>query len=217
MPAIPPDPKRAARHDGPATIVTEFDPLSTPFDERGGVDLLLDDLAPAQPAQAALLTVLTPSTGAPAAATRASERTAHRAAVASRRSGGGRAVLVVDSSAIARKFLMQRLDGLGYAVRGAATGEEALALIARNEFAVVFLEFVLGPKPGLDGLGLCQAIKQNPDHPRGLIPAVVMVTGRVGSSDRVRGALAGCDAYLTKPLAEAAFVATLTEVDPLFK
>lgn len=144
------------------------------------------------------------------------ERSAHRAAVASRRSGGGRAVLVVDGSAIARKFLMQRLEGLGYHVHGADSGEQALAMIEREAFTVVFLEFVLGPAGSIDGLGLCQAIKQKTGHARGLVPAVVMVTGRVGSSDRVRGALAGCDAYLTKPLVEATFIGALTDVDPLF-
>ena len=54
-------------------------------------------------------------------------------------------------------------------------------------------------------------------HPRDRVPAVVFVTGRVGTSDRVRATLAGCDAYLTKPLTEAAFVATLADNDPLFR
>lgn len=180
---------------------TELDALATPFDQRGAVDVLLDDLG-ASPVTAPTL---------------APERTAHRASLASRRGGGGRAVLVVDSSAIARKFLMQRLETLGYRVQGAESGEQALALIEREAFAIVFLEFLLGPKPGLDGLGLCQAIKQKNDHPRGLVPAVVMVTGRAGSSDRVRGSLAGCDAYLTKPLADAGFLGALADVDPLFK
>jgi CheY-like chemotaxis protein len=134
----------------------------------------------------------------------------------SRRGGGGRPVLAVDSSAIARKFLMQRLQALGYEAHGAESGEQALDMVEQQAFAIVFTELVLGPQPAIDGLSLCQAIKQKPDHPRGIVPAVVMVTGRVGSSDRVRGSLAGCDAYLTKPLAEAAFIAALADIDPLF-
>ncbi|MEP7099988.1 MAG: response regulator, partial [Burkholderiales bacterium] len=150
-----------------------LDALAPPFDLHAEVDVLLDDLELPAPASFA-------------------ERGLQR--------GGGRAVLVVDSSAIARKFLMQRLEGLGYHAHGADSGEQALAMIEREAFAIVFLEFVLGPAHSVDGLGLCQAIKQKTDHPRGLVPAVVMVTGRAGSSDRVRGSLAGCDAYLTKPL-----------------
>ena len=43
-----------------------------------------------------------------------------------------------------------------------------------------------------------------------------MVTGLDGATDRVRGSLAGCDAYLTKPLHEAEFIAALQQVDPEF-
>ena len=138
-------------------------------------------------------------------------------APATRRSGGGRPVLVVDSSAIARKFLMQRLRRLGYDPYCVDNGEQALALIGRQPFAIVFLELALSPEDGLDGLGLCQAIKQKPDHPQGIAPAVVVTTGQSGSSSRVRGSLAGCDAYLVKPLIEDEFLAVLREVDPLFQ
>ncbi len=200
MTAFTDDPRRAFLA-GLAPMATDVDQLAVPFDLRDPVDLLLDDLGPATPA---------PLSASPA------ERAAHRAALASRRGGAGRPVLVVDGSTIARKFLMQRLDALGYAVRGVDSGEAALAMIEREAFAIVFTEFVLAPRDGIDGLGLCQAIKRRTDHPRGVVPAVVMVTRRAGSSDRVRGSLAGCDAYLTKPLAEALFVATLGEVDPLF-
>lgn len=146
----------------------------------------------------------------------AAERTAHRAAMAARPQGGGRSVLVVDSSAIARKFLTRRLDQLGYAAHGAESGEQALEMIAREPFAIVFAEFLLAAG-GIDGLTLCRTIKQTAERSGGRMPAVVIATGRVGASDRVRGTLAGCDAYLTKPLDESAFAAALAEVDPLFR
>jgi CheY-like chemotaxis protein len=182
-------------------LITEFDPLSTPFDARGEVDVLLGDPEP--------------TANAPQAS--AAERTAHRAAVASRRGGGGRAVLVVDSTPIARKFLMDRLRGLGYDAHGAENGEHALVMIEQKAFAIVFLELALTPENGLDGLSLCRAIKQKPDHPNGIVPAVVVTTGQPGASNKVRGSLAGCDAYLNKPLIEAEFLAALQEIDPLFR
>jgi len=43
----------------------------------------------------------------------------------------------------------------------------------------------------------------------------VMVTGLAAEMDRVRGTLAGCDAYLTKPLAEEEFLDTLRTLDPM--
>ncbi|MEP7295052.1 MAG: response regulator [Burkholderiales bacterium] len=159
--------------------LTELDPLATPLESRGEVDLLLHDLA------------------APSAPRLP--------------------VLVVDSTPIARKFLMQRLHALGYAVFGAESGDQALGMIERQSFGIVFLELALRPEHGIDGLGLCQAIKREPNSANALVPAVVITTGRAGSSSRVHGSLAGCDAYLTKPLLDADLRAALRQVDPLFQ
>ena len=43
---------------------------------------------------------------------------------------------------------------------------------------------------------------------------VVIVSGLSGSMDRVRGSLAGCDAYLTKPVNEAEFQRAVLTLDP---
>jgi two-component system cell cycle response regulator len=127
----------------------------------------------------------------------------------------GRVVLVVDSVSIARKFLMQRLETLGYEVHSAENGDRALAMVEHQAYAIVFLELTL--EGGIDGLGLCQAIKQAPLRRDGVAPAVVFTTGDTGSSNRVRGWLAGCDAYLHKPLLEDDLIAALRDVDPLFR
>ena len=198
MPARPPDSRLAALED-PSTLMTELDALTTPFNRVVEVDLLLSDLqAPAAPATSAPM----PLSQLP---------------VAGRRGGGGRPVLVVDSTAIARKFLALRLQKLGYEVHVAEDGEQALGLVEQQTFAIVFTEVTFGAQSGLDGLALCQAIKQKPDHLRGIAPAVVFVTGQTGSADRVRSSLAGCDAYLTKPLLAPELSAALDEIDPLFK
>ena len=135
--------------------------------------------------------------------------------------GGARAVLVVDDSPIARKFLDARLQRLGYAVQAAASGEQALELVARQDFSIVFLD--IGLTPGdiagskLDGLQVCQRIRQRALQRGEAPPAVVLVTGSASSSERVRGSLAGCDGYLKKPLLEAEFIEVLGTVDPLFR
>jgi len=132
------------------------------------------------------------------------------------RGGAGREVLVVEDSAIARKFLCQRLERLGYRVHTAASGEEALALLGLRAYALAFLDVLLGPPGSIDGLEVCQAVKQQAAR-LSLRTPVVLVTSLKGSSDRVRGSLAGCDAYLTKPLLEEPFIATLRHLDPAFE
>ena len=133
------------------------------------------------------------------------------------RGGGGREVLVVEDSAIARQFLKRRLVALGYRVHECASGEAAMDMLSRRTFGMAFLDITLGPPGSIDGLQLCQRLKQRGAQNAGLRTIVVMVTGLDGATDRVRGSLAGCDAYLTKPLHEAEFIATLLQVDPAFE
>lgn len=130
--------------------------------------------------------------------------------------GSRRDVLVVEDSAIARRFLQVRLQKLGYRVHLASEGQEALDLLQRERFALVFLDVALGPPGSLDGLAVCQRLKNEPVFARQGLPKVIMVTGLAGETDRVRGSLAGCDAYLPKPLTEPQLLDTLRTLDPGF-
>ncbi len=140
-----------------------------------------------------------------------------RARGATQFSGGGRDVLVVDDSAIARKFLKQRLEQFGYRVQQASDGDSALEMITHHPFVLVFVDMVLGPVGSIDGLQICQFAKQRPAFGATSMPSVVLVTGQSGSTHRVRAALAGCDGYLNKPLLETEFIDMLCKVDPLFR
>lgn len=126
-------------------------------------------------------------------------------------------VLVVDDSEIARRFMQQRLQRLGYAAHTASSGQAALDMVATRRYAFVFLDVAMD---GIDGFETCKQIKHMPwplneRLMRG--PVVVMVTARSGSIDRIRGTLAGCDAYLTKPLNEEELIATLSKYDDSFE
>jgi CheY-like chemotaxis protein len=132
------------------------------------------------------------------------------------RGGAAREVLVLEDSAIARKFLQLRLQRLGYRVMTSASGDDALDILEHHWFALVFADVMLGPPGSIDGLQVCRSIKQRAAQPGGKPTAVVLVTSLAGSSDRVRGSLAGCDVYLTKPLMESDFIAALRQVDPAF-
>lgn len=108
--------------------------------------------------------------------------------------------LMVDDSAIALLFLEKRLERWQIQTDHASNSQVALALLAQNSYDIVFLDVELGSDSELDGLGLCRQIKQTPASMNAL---VVMVSAHHSELDRVRGSLAGCDAYLGKPLDEA--------------
>lgn len=109
----------------------------------------------------------------------------------------GDTVLVVDDNATVRAFMQAKLAPFGFEVDIAETGEEAIALSGSQEYACVFLDVVL---PGIDGYQVCKMIKANKQAIKKT--AVVMLTSRSSPFDKLRGSLAGCDEYLTKPLDE---------------
>jgi twitching motility two-component system response regulator PilG len=106
-------------------------------------------------------------------------------------------VLVVDDNATVRKFMEAKLAPFGFQVDFAETGEQAVGLTGTKEYTCVFLDVVL---PGIDGYQVCKLIKSNKQAVKRT--AVVMLTSRSSPFDKLRGSLAGCDEYLTKPVDE---------------
>ena len=128
---------------------------------------------------------------------------------ASKRRALGDAVLVVDDNATVRMFMKAKLAPFGFEVDYAETGEEAVGLTGSREYACVFLDVVL---PGIDGYQVCKLIKSNKQAIKKT--AVVMLTSRSSPFDKLRGSLAGCDEYLTKPLDEDRLLETIAQFIP---
>lgn len=116
---------------------------------------------------------------------------------AAHKRAAGDTVLVVDDNASVRMFMKAKLAPFQFEVDFAETGEEAVGLTGQREYACVFLDVVL---PGIDGYQVCKLIKANKHAIKKT--AVVMLTSRSSPFDKLRGSLAGCDEYLTKPLDE---------------
>jgi len=116
--------------------------------------------------------------------------------------------LVVDDSTTIRRLLDLTLQPLGIAVEFADRGEEALALVRRNPYDIVFLDVML---PGIDGYKVCKQIKgeRNTRH-----TPVIMLTSKDSAFDKVRGIMAGTDVYLTKPLDRAQLIQALNKCLP---
>lgn len=102
-------------------------------------------------------------------------------------------MLVVDDVEANRLLLEEHLLGLGYAVRQAADGIEALAAVEAREPDLVLLDIDM---PRLDGLTLCRQLKADPV--RRLIP-IVLLTATLDRAMRLAGIEAGADDFLTKP------------------
>jgi putative two-component system response regulator len=103
-------------------------------------------------------------------------------------------VLVVDDVAANRELLEGHLVELGYDVREARDGLEALALVAAEEPDLVLLDVDM---PGLDGIEVCRRLKAS-ERTR-LVP-VVIVTAFQDRAVRLAGLDAGADDFLTKPI-----------------
>lgn len=105
-----------------------------------------------------------------------------------------RNVLIVDDSLPVRKALDMKLRLMNYEVHHASSGREAIFSLQNNRFDFIFLDVVM---PGMDGYEVCKLIKRNKSTKD--IP-VVMLTSRSSPFDKVKGKLAGCNSYLTKPV-----------------
>lgn len=109
--------------------------------------------------------------------------------------------LVVDDSVAVQKSLELKLSTLEQiaAVDFAENGEAALAMAASSQYDLIFLDVMM---PGMDGYEACTQLRKNPAYKK---TPIIMVSGKTSPMDEVKGIMAGCTTYLTKPVQEEAF------------
>jgi CheY-like chemotaxis protein len=103
----------------------------------------------------------------------------------------------VEDEAINRLAIVNTLHKLGYGVGQAANGQEALDLLAREPFDVVFMDIQMPVMSGLEATRRIRASEAGPVDPR--IP-IVALTACAMASDREKFLAAGMDDYIAKPL-----------------
>jgi two-component system, cell cycle response regulator len=102
-------------------------------------------------------------------------------------------ILVVDDIPVNIQLLDKQLTSAGFAVVTARNGEEALAQVETHKPDLVLLDVMM---PKLDGFETCRILKSN--DTTNYIP-VIMVTALNEMEDKIKGAEAGADDFITKP------------------
>ncbi|HMQ35384.1 MAG TPA: response regulator transcription factor [Chloroflexaceae bacterium] len=100
-------------------------------------------------------------------------------------------ILIVEDEHTIVAAVRERLEGEGFAVRAAASGEAALAAIAEAPPDLLLIDVGL---PGIDGFELLRRVRA-----RGLDAPVIVLTARGDEIDRVVGLELGADDYVVKP------------------
>ncbi len=102
--------------------------------------------------------------------------------------------LVVDDSLAVRRQMQIEFQLRGDNLDVVENAEAALEAIQKKKYDVIFLDVVM---PGMDGYSACKKIKKSTLN---MHTPVILLTSRSSSFDKIKGALAGCDAYLIKPI-----------------
>jgi CheY-like chemotaxis protein len=114
-----------------------------------------------------------------------------------------RKILVVDDSPTVRKLISGKLEKCGHEVVCAVDGADALEKIKELKPDLVLLDITM---PRMDGYQVCKHIRG--DEETKDVP-VVMISGKDGFFDKVRGRMAGTSGYITKPFGPETLMKTV--------
>ena len=112
--------------------------------------------------------------------------------------------LVVDDSAVMRKVLIGALSQAGIAeVDQACDGQEAVNMVAANEYALVLLDWNMPNMLGIDALKTIRAA--------GKTMPIIMVTTEAEKPRVLEALKAGANNYVIKPFVPATMVQKIQE------
>ncbi len=114
-----------------------------------------------------------------------------------------RTVLVIDDDEEILLVVKALLEGAGYAVLSATSGNEGLKLATGRHPSLILLDVMM---PQLSGWEVCSTLKNLPET--SAIP-VVMLTVKSEIKDLITGMQAGADDFVTKPFTRANLLATV--------
>ncbi len=110
-------------------------------------------------------------------------------------------ILVVDDESSISDLISTSLRFVGFDVRTAANGAQALQMAEEFKPHAMVLDVML---PDLDGFEVCKQIRNE-----GVETGVLFLTAKDGMEDKVKGLTLGGDDYMTKPFSLEELVARL--------
>jgi DNA-binding response OmpR family regulator len=110
-------------------------------------------------------------------------------------------ILLVEDERKLAEAVAEGLQGEGYAVTHAPTGEHALGCIRSSQFDLILLDLMLPMRSGLEVL---RELRKS-----GVVVPVLILTSRDSIEQRVLGLDSGADDYLVKPFAFAELLARM--------
>jgi len=113
-------------------------------------------------------------------------------------------ILVVDDQADNRLLLVRLMTQLGFDVREATNGQEALELFREWQPHLIWMDIRM---PVLDGYETTRQMRADP-HLAGTI--IIALTAYASKGDRALALAAGCDDYITKPFREEELLARMS-------
>jgi len=115
----------------------------------------------------------------------------------------GMRVLVVDDEIAIQRFLRVALNGEGFVVFEAGSGQEALTVLTLERPDLVLLDLGL---PDMDGVEVTRRLREWSHVP------VIILSVREQESDKIAALDAGADDYLTKPFGVGELLARIRTV-----
>jgi len=101
-------------------------------------------------------------------------------------------ILLIDDEPGNREALCLLLRRAGHRVTSAATGEEALRLLSRENFDVIITDLFL---PGISGIDILKRVREE-----GKSTNVILITGNATAETAVEAMKEGAFDYITKPI-----------------
>lgn len=117
-------------------------------------------------------------------------------------------ILIIDDSVCVRKIVETTLRRAGYATAGFAEGYAALRWLASEEARIPALILLDLTMPKMDGYSVLRHLRKRPATAH---TPVIILSGRSGVVDRLKGRLAGACVYLTKPFQQQTIIEVVRE------